>query len=297
MRFAVSRAGLIGLLLCACLAGTPAAAEVTYADYARAEGTIRQAESRIRLAEAAVGQALTDALAVRFDEPHDWSRVDSKMSELGKTLAEALPEISRQTQVILVFDPNYRNTAQTLGQPFAGNLQLVREQRRRILDLANAENARVAKLNAALAKVNTHIGQAAMNHMVDTMESFLPTQESLAGEAAIVTMTAILAPPMLVGATLAIGASATFNSMAGAYLGLEGLAAQTAVLASLKQVLLERKQLADANLKTLMDAGRALDALEQVLSRHQRGIDDYREQLRRSPTAHREAETAKAHRG
>jgi len=89
MRFAVSRAGLIGLLLCACLAGTPAAAEVTYADYARAEGTIRQAESRIRLAEAAVGQALTDALAVRFDEPHDWSRVESPTAHREAETAKA----------------------------------------------------------------------------------------------------------------------------------------------------------------------------------------------------------------
>ena len=250
-----------------------------YEAYQSAANAVENAASEIRMAEGAVGQALMEAMSGKYGEFHKWSLIDEKMSAMDKTISSSLATIGSNTGILLKNDPTYRLPRIELGHPFEGNLNLARNKKQELLDLAKQENAKLQKLNDMLAKVNKEILNLARDLGVDAVDILSPDEMELGGEAAVIVLSAWFGPPGMAVAAIAVAGTLAFKDMTGLYFSLQGTAGALKPLTDMKQVLLNSKKIVEENIKALKDGAREMFEIEQVLDKNQKKLEEMKAKI------------------
>ncbi len=253
-----------------------------YDAFKNAANAVENAASEIRMGEGAVGQTLSEAMSGKHGELYKWNALDAKMSELDKTIASSLSVIGSNAGTIFKFDAAYRLPGIELGNPFEGNLNHARNKKQELLNLAKEENIKIQKLSTMIAKVDKEILNAARGLMGATVEGFLPDEVSLGGEATVIVLGAWFGPPGIAAAALAVGATYTFNSLINLYYNSKAAAEQTKALAEMKRTLEHNKRTAEQNLKVLNDGAREMLAIEQVLDKNQKKLEEMKARIEKA---------------
>ncbi|MCM2284199.1 MAG: hypothetical protein NDI81_05435 [Desulfobacula sp.] len=250
-----------------------------YEAYQSAQSSVENAAARIRMAEGAVGQVLMEAMSGKYGELHKWSLIDEKMADLEKTIDGSLSEIGGLAGVLVKVNPNYRFPSVDLGHPFEGNLNMARNKKQELLELAKQENAKLQKLNDMLAKVDKALYNATKGSVGDTIEGFLPSEVQLGGEAAVIVLGAYFGPPGMMVAGLGVFATFTFNTVVSMYYNASALADQIKALTPMKEMLQTNKQTVEKNVNELNRAAQEMQQIEQVLDQHQKRFDGLRQRV------------------
>lgn len=217
-----------------------------------------------------------EAMQGKHGELQKWTTLDIKMNELGQAIDSNLPAIGEQMAVILAQDPGAYMPSVEIGQTFDGNLNMVRGKKTELLDQANAERHKLQKVNDMIAKVDKDLSNAARGLIGATIEGFLPDEVALAGEASVIVLGAYFGPPGIIAASIAWGATATFNALINTYYNTKAAADQARVLSEMKQGLLARKKQLEEGLENLTQGAREMDQIEQILDKHNQKLDEFK---------------------
>ena len=250
-----------------------------YEAYKQAVTATENAAAMIRMAEGAVGQVLMEAMSGKYGELHKWSLIDEKMSALESTIDSSLSQISSNASVLLKADPNYRFPGVQLGHPFEGNLNMARNKKLELLELAKQENAKLQTLNNMLAKVDKALTNAIRGSVGDAIEGFMPNEAQLGGEAAVIVLGAYFGPPGIMVAGLAVFASFTLNTVISTYYNAKALADQIKALNPMKEMIEANKRTVEQNVNALNRAAQEMNQIEQVLDKQQKKLDGYRAKI------------------
>ncbi|HPU30518.1 MAG TPA: hypothetical protein PLM71_09370 [Syntrophorhabdaceae bacterium] len=230
--------------------------------------------------EGAVGQALSEAMQAKYGELNRWQALDDKMAGLGMSIERNLPEISRNLVIVRAFDPDFNNPYVALGRTFEGHLNMAKNKKKELLDMAKGENEKLNKINKMISNVDKELLNAAKGLIGATLEGFLPDEISLVGEASVIVLGAYFGPPGIVAAGIAWGAAGTFNAMINLYYNTKGAADQTKVLSEMKQGLLKQKSNLEKNIETLMSGAREMEEIEKILEKHEKKMNEYKEKIK-----------------
>ncbi|MBU1712858.1 MAG: hypothetical protein KKD47_07105, partial [Proteobacteria bacterium] len=253
-----------------------------YEAYRQAVTATENAASMIRMAEGAVGQVLMEAMSGKYGELHKWSLIDEKMTALESTIDSSLSQISSNAPALFRINPNYRIPSVQLGHPFEGNLNMARNKKLELLELAKQENAKLQTINNMLAKVDKALTNAIRGSVGDAIEGFMPNEVQLGGEAAVLVLGAYFGPPGIMVAGLAVFASFTFNTVISTYYNSKALADQIKALNPMKEMLEANKRTIEQNVNALNRAAQEMNQIEQVLDKQQKKLDGYRAKIRKA---------------
>jgi hypothetical protein len=268
------------LILIFCLVFPPGFAKADdYEAFKLAHSASENAAARIRMAEGAVGQVLMEAMSGKYGELHKWSLIEEKMSALATTLDSSLSEIGSHAPALLKHDPNYRFPVSELGHPFEGNLNMARDKKRELLELAKQENAKLQTINNMLAKVNRALYNATREAVGESIEGFLPSEVQLGGEAAVIVLGAYFGPPGIFVAGLAVFATFTFNTVVNTYYTSKALADQVKALTPMQEMLEANRRTVEQNVNALNQAAQEMQQIEQELDKQQKKFDTYRRKI------------------
>lgn len=246
-----------------------------YEAYQQSATAVENLAAEIRMSEGAVGQTLMEAMNGKFGEMNKWAALDEKMNALGQTIDRNLPEIGKNAEIMLSQDPNVNLPSVALGQTFDGNLKMVRDQKKALSDMANAERGKLQKINAMIARTDKNILNAAKGLMGDTIEGLLPNEVELAGEGTVLILSLYFGPPGWVVGTIMAG-TLVFNDMVDLYYNSKAAADQARVLSQMKQSLEANRKRLEQNLQTLMDGLKEITQIEQILDKHKKKMDEYK---------------------
>jgi len=252
---------------------------VSYDEYKEAYTKIQNLSNEIRMNDGAVGQTLSEAMQAKYGELDRWKALDEKMSDLGRSIETNLPEITRNLAIVRAYDPDFGNPYVTLGRTFDGHLNMAKNKKKELLDMAKAENEKLNKINKMISTIDKELLNASKGLIGATLEGFLPDEISLAGEASVIVLGAYFGPPGIVAAGIAWGAAGTFNSMVNLYYNSKALADQAKVLSDMKQGLLTQKSHLEKNIETLMNGAREMEEIERILERHEKKMNEYKEKI------------------
>lgn len=246
-----------------------------YEAYQRARSALENAAAEIRMAQGAVGQTLSEAMGSKFGEVQKWQAIEAKLTALGAAIDGQVPAMSANMATILSYSPADDPPSVRPTRIFQGHLAMVREKKKELSALANAERGKIQTLDTMLAKVDKALLRASSGLMAETLEGFLPNEEQLAGELTIVVLGAYFGPVGIIAA----GATATAAQMVmgaiQAYYNLNAAAAQAKVLGEAKQGLIQNKQLKEQNLQVLMQGLRELDQVEGLLEGFDKKLEEH----------------------
>ncbi len=248
-------------------------------DYQQAYTAVENLASEIRTNEGAVGQVLMEAMQSNHGDLQKWHALDEKMGALGQSIDRNLPEIGRNLAILRAAEPNRSPPYVTLGRTFEGNLNMAKNKKKELLDLAKSENEKLNKINQMIAKVDKELLNVSRGLMSDTIEGFIPTEISLAGEASVIVLGAYFGPVGIVAAGTAWAVAGAFNSLVNLYYNTKAAADQTKVLAEMKQGLQARKAELDKNLSTLMEGARETEQIEKILEKHENKMSEYKARI------------------
>lgn len=247
--------------------------------YAQATTAVENLASEIRMNEGAVGQVLMEAMQSKHGDLRKWQALDEKMKALGESVDKNLPEIGSNIAIIRAVNPDYTPPSVALGRTFEGNLNMAKNKKKELLDLAQVQHDKLNKINQLIAKVDKNLGNAAKGLAGATMEGFLPDEKSLAAEATVIVLGAYFGPVGIVVAGTAWAATATFNAMVNLYYNTKAAADQAKVLGQMKQGLQARKAELEKNFSTLKEGASSMEQIERILEKHEKSMTEYKSRI------------------
>ncbi len=245
-----------------------------YEAYRKAKADLENAAAEIRMAQAAVAQTLSEAMAAKFGETQKWQAIEAKLAALGNAVERQVSAMSGNMATVLAYSPSDDPPSVRPNRIFEGHLAMAREKKKELSALANAERGKIQTLDAMLAKVDKALLNASGGLLGATLEGFLPNEEQLAGEFGVVVLGAYFGPVGIVAAGTAAAAAQAAMGAVQAYYNLKAAADQAKVLSEAKQGLLQNKRLREQNLQTLMGGVRELNQIEGLLEGFDKKLEE-----------------------